>query len=63
MKSLSTPKLVRKLRGRVDELCDIVDELTQRRVELEWDIDSRYISHDVYRKTPRLTSATRKETL
>lgn len=63
MKSLSTPKLVRKLRGRLDELSEITEELARRRVELDLAIDSRYVDSQVYRNTVVLNSATRRETL
>ena len=63
MKSLTTPRLVRKLRSQTQLVQEIVDELAERRVEIGWRIDSRYVGENRHQNVPCIESITRKESL
>lgn len=62
MKSLSTPKLVRKLRGHLGVLHEITEELARRNVEVDMNVEKRFLGpeHHYY---VHLNHVTRKEIL
>lgn len=62
MKSLSTPQLARKLRGRLAELYEITEELARRNVEVDMSVEKRFTGpeHHYY---VHLNHVTRKEVL
>lgn len=63
MKSLSTPKLARRLRQKTEELRLISEELANRRVEVGISTASRFGYSGVMHNFVKVDHITRKETL